>query len=230
MSLPSGYTQLEYIKSTGTQYIDTGFSSTQGWRAKLEYMFNDPSSNPAAVIGDLYGTGGTYWRAFVLTTGGQWQLGYYNTYAIAGSVAAGAKYEIEASTVSGNGYLKVDGTTIIFNDTTTYSPHSAINTYLFAVNYSDSLVLGSGGRLYWCNLYDHNDVLVREFVPAKRRSDNAIGLYDNVEGKFYVNAGTGAFTAGPVVASPSIFVNIDGIWKPINHIYVNINNIWQKST
>ena len=37
---------------------------------------------------------------------------------------------------------------------------------------------------------------IRSFVPCYRKSDNAIGLYDTVEGAFYTNAGTGAFTKG----------------------------------
>ena len=77
-------------------------------------------------------------------------------------------------------------------------------------------------------IYD-NGTIVRNYIPCQTTSGE-IGLWDSLNKMFYRNAGTGTFTAGPAVASPSIFVNIDGIWKQINHIYVNINNIWQKST
>ena len=40
-------------------------------------------------------------------------------------------------------------------------------------------------------------------MPAKRKSDNVLGLLDLANGKFYANAGTGTFTAGPVVATTS---------------------------
>lgn len=202
--VPDGYTQLEYIQSTGTQYIDTKFGNTQGWKVKLSYMFNDPSSGTHTIIGDLYNSGGTYWRTYALASQGKWSLGFYSNYASTGSVLAGVKYEIEARTVSGNGYLNVDGNTI-FSYTTTYSAHPSTNTYLFAINFDDATDMGSGGRLYECKLYDHNDVLVREYIPVKRLSDNAIGLYDKVESKFYSNSGTGVFTAGAEVPQ-----NIDG--------------------
>ena len=103
------------------------------------------------------------------------------------------------------------------------------NLLLFATNTAGSADSQRGTmKLYSCQIYD-NDTLVRDYVPCQK-PDGTIGLWDDVNSVFYGNAGTGTFTAGPVVASPSIFVNIDGIWKPINHIYVNINNIWQKST
>ena len=38
--------------------------------------------------------------------------------------------------------------------------------------------------------------LVRDFIPCVRRSDDAPGLYDQVEGKFYGNSGTGRLFAG----------------------------------
>ena len=42
MSLPSGYKRLEYIQSSGTQYIDTGFKPNQDTRVVMEI---DPSDN-----------------------------------------------------------------------------------------------------------------------------------------------------------------------------------------
>ena len=43
MSLPSGYTQLEYIESTGTQYISTGITPTENTKVVIE--FNSSSSS-----------------------------------------------------------------------------------------------------------------------------------------------------------------------------------------
>ena len=36
MSIPSGYKRLEYIKSSGTQYIDTGFKPNQNTRVVMD--------------------------------------------------------------------------------------------------------------------------------------------------------------------------------------------------
>ena len=53
------------------------------------------------------------------------------------------------------------------------------------------------GRIYYCKITDKStNTLVRNFVPVRRVSDNVLGLYDRVEGKFYKNKGTGNFTGG----------------------------------
>ena len=53
------------------------------------------------------------------------------------------------------------------------------------------------GDIYSFKVYD-NDVLIRDFIPVKTL-ENQIGLWDLVEDKFYGNAGTGAFVAGPEI-------------------------------
>ena len=50
--LPSGYTELEYIQSSGTQYIDTGFKPNQDTRVVGDMQFMDNTSgNPASLFG-----------------------------------------------------------------------------------------------------------------------------------------------------------------------------------
>lgn len=58
-------------------------------------------------------------------------------------------------------------------------------------------------KLYAFTIAD-NDTLVRNFIPAKRNSDNAIGMYDTVTGTFYTNSGTGDFVAGAAIANKTI--------------------------
>ena len=48
MSLPSGYSELEYIQSSGTQYIDTGFKPNQDTRVLMDFEFM--GSNPTNAI------------------------------------------------------------------------------------------------------------------------------------------------------------------------------------
>ena len=51
MSLPSGYRQLEYIQSTGTQYIVTGYASSSGFIADIKLSITSFSSGYQCIIG-----------------------------------------------------------------------------------------------------------------------------------------------------------------------------------
>ena len=50
-------------------------------------------------------------------------------------------------------------------------------------------------NLYYALIYDGNN-LIRQFIPAKRKSDNVVGLYDLVNDTFYTNAGSYNFDYG----------------------------------
>ena len=51
MSLPSGYTRLEYIESTGTQYVDTGFRPNQDSRVICDYQLTSSASGQTPFMG-----------------------------------------------------------------------------------------------------------------------------------------------------------------------------------
>jgi hypothetical protein len=61
-----------------------------------------------------------------------------------------------------------------------------------------STVTKSYSRIYYFDTYD-NGVCIQKLVPAKRLSDNVLGLYDIITRTFLTNAGTGDFVAGPTL-------------------------------
>ena len=64
--LPEGYTQIEYIEGTGTQYIDTGYYGTQNSGAYIRFAITDQSSDGSArVFGTRNGTSGTGAFSFI---------------------------------------------------------------------------------------------------------------------------------------------------------------------
>ena len=44
-------------------------------------------------------------------------------------------------------------------------------------------------------MYDTNNNLIRNFIPALRQSDNVVGVLDLVGNVFYENMGAGKFTS-----------------------------------
>ena len=222
MGLPSGYKRLEYIQSTGTQYIDTGFKPNQNSR----------------VVADFQLTASGVWQSVF----GAWKYtsDYVDSFVFLATSSNFFRTDFGADRVSFSSSLSTLNRHIVDHNKTSVTLDSTTVSHrsqTFSSSYNLNIFAGNTGgtasefakmKLYSCKIYD-NGTLIRDYIPCQTTAGE-IGLWDDVNGVFYGNAGTGTFTAGPVVASPSIFVNINGIWKPINHIYVNINNIWQKST
>ena len=78
-------------------------------------------------------------------------------------------------------------------------------------------------RLYAFKLYD-NGVLVRNYVPCYRKSDNVVGLYDTVNNKFYINKGSGTFKYGALLPSeyqPVEYIESDGSISALDYILIH---------
>lgn len=205
MSLPSGYTQLGYIQSSGTQYIDTGIV---------------PKNN-TRVDADCDITYGTDW---VMILGSydtnkyfSWWANGAKIYAYYGTSNKNVAGENGKQTLSANKNIWTAGNSVMSFSEGSFTANFSI--YLFSVhnggNYSKASM-----KLYSCQIYD-NGTLVRDFIPCKNPS-GAIGLYDTVNSQFYANSGTGTFIAGPEVKLGGIYVKVDGVWKKVNNVSVNV--------
>lgn len=89
-----------------------------------------------------------------------------------------------------------DGTSNSMNSSSSSSGNCGYKIKLFSgggASYSNSYYFI--GRFFYFAQY-RNEVLLSKVVPAKRKSDNIIGLYDEVNRVFYTNAGSGSFTEG----------------------------------
>lgn len=198
MSLPKGYVRLEYLQSSGTQYVNTGVSASSGFVVEMEFI-------PVSFDGyydTLIGTesSASPWNCnWVRFNENYWELGVYDAFSNTEPPTVGTRYKIVASTVKGSGYLKVNGTQIITQNNS--NGRASTSLYLFANNKAGTATDHAPVKCYSCKITVGGS-LVRDYVPMKRISDNALGLYDLVNDKFYTNAGTGTFTAGPVIVEP----------------------------
>ncbi len=186
-SLPTGYTQLEYIESTGTQYFDTGVYPSDTLNYDIEFEIK--SETPAEIFGASRGAGVEY------------QLNRYSGgYVCTGSYAYYIAISLNAyqrAILNGTEY-KIYSKSALLNSSTvdrTGAENINLSIFMFAGNRYGVAGEFSETKMYSCKFYDGN-VLVRNFIPAKRESDNVVGMYDVVEDKFYTNAGSGTFTAG----------------------------------
>lgn len=195
MSLPSGYKRLEYIQSSGKQWTDTGFKPTGATKVVIDFQMVSQGSSQQGVFGSRPGTSG---RFTVFTGYGTADLQVdYNTeqtLASVGSSITGLNVN-SRTTLEVSNSLVINGTTVKTVSATSFT--STYNLFLFANNNAGKAQLPGILKLYSCQIYD-NGTLVRDFIPCKN-TGGAVGLWDDVNSVFYGNAGTGTFTAGPVV-------------------------------
>ena len=182
--LPSTFQQVEYIESTGTQYINTGVSGECSWEVKLQ--FKQIETKTQIIMGRSDNAG--YWfGALPSRSGGYYGFGNDNASSILATSLAVAKINTHNDAISGT----VNEQTI----PTRYTVSTTISYRYHLFNAPTDFNYPSYAKLYSCKTYVNN-ILVRDFVPCYRKSDNVIGLYDLVNDVFYTNAGSGTFIKG----------------------------------
>ena len=187
--LPSGYTEREYIQSSGTQYINTGLTANGNTCVEIDFSFN----NAGAPFG-CWDSGSTNKFIPLFGVGGK----VYVSYGTQQKQVAGSWYDRTFVKFDKNVFSVNGGAIATFN----YESFQSTNTmYLFAWNNAGSVANHATMYLYSCKIYD-NGTLVRDFVPCTNASGTA-GLYDLVNSQFYGNAGSGTLTAGPAASKLS---------------------------
>jgi hypothetical protein len=188
---PSEYIKLNYIQSTGGQYIDTEFIPDNNTSVEIQFLFN--------VVGDgqnrgVFGTRvAATSKSFCLISSNSAQL--YSGY---GTTNTNTYLRFNAHTIYT--VKKQKNITIMDNEIITTASNQIFTCpyalVLFAIrNGNVTPAFNSNMNLYYCKIWD-GDTLVREFIPCQRISDSAVGLYDKVYGVFYENKGYGEFLGG----------------------------------
>lgn len=203
--LPNGYTQLEYIKSNGTQYINTGFKPTSNTKVVINieplevpsilafFGTRDSSSPTSSLAYNAWATNTTHI-----------QSDYFGSSILSNETNILTKGIIDKNKNILTGY----GQTI--TNTASTGKECSYSLFLLACNDMGTAKYYLKSILYSCKIYD-NGTLIRDFIPVKRISDNEYGLWDKVTKAFYPNSGTGAFTGGPTITL-SGWHKIKGVW------------------
>lgn len=214
MSIPRGYRRIEYLESTGTQWVDTGvLPVASAQRVVLAGEFVTVGSNNR-FLGSYNGST----RSFTGQSGGSAKtcgIGQGSADIFPSgfpSITAGMAFAMDLTAGDGAYSYAVNGVTA--SGAYSGSRANGVTMGLFAMKYSSGTtspewVYDGTMRVRSCQIYT-GDTLVRSFIPCKNASGEA-GLWDNVEGVFYANAGTGSFVAGPELATPNDYAGIDSL-------------------
>ena len=189
MSFEKKYTPVEYLESTGTQYIDTNYKPNGNTIIELKYQ--TPTQN--TVQQGIFGARDSGNNRFTLFTGIV-KNGFQADYAMSGSLS---NYNQNIPGVDGTAInvIKMSNSfTINNNDIKKISKEifqNSRNMYLFANNNNRIAQLPMKGYIWYFKIYE-GDILVRDYIPVLDLSNRPC-LYDKVEDKFYYNQGSGEF-------------------------------------
>lgn len=186
----SDYQEVEYIESTGTQYIDTGYIPNGNLDIKLKYRLTKIPATIAENVCLL----GSYKTNEVLAIR-YYSQGWYFYYG--NSIYENARgiesIDLLTHTMDINkNILYIDNNNIVEVPAATFTGYSLT---LFGQHNSASVGRLSSARIYSMSIKE-SDVLVCDFVPCYHKVSGEIGLYDKVNNRFYKNEGDGTFLKG----------------------------------
>ena len=210
--IPSDYVELEYIETSGSQYIDTGIDRPDQNAMKVDAeiaaldgiadyaplicasALNDDNTENAKCYGVwVWPNSGKKWSVFV---NGKRRDS-------SASVSIGQKINLVATWSSSAMTLQVDGVSKLnqersFGSSGTYSTMSIPG---WKCGRTMRNLSGAKFRIYSFKIYKPSNTLVRDYVPVRRKSDGAVGLYDRKNGTFSPSATETPFIEGNELGS-----------------------------
>lgn len=193
------YTKLEYIESTGAQYIDTGITP-RATKLQVNFKMQSLTNEYQSFFGAVDTPSRIGYRVYRQEST---SLFYFQAGTGYHSVVTNLNNPIECQTTINNGgdaTFVVNGmtTSVDGNFNTQFDTNMMIFTSSFGNNGS---ITGTGAFKLWSFQIIKDDEEKFNGVPARRNSDNVLGVYDTVSQTFFTNAGTGEFIAGPEVGN-----------------------------
>lgn len=182
-------TEVEYLESTGTQWIDTGIKRNIDDEFFVDFQF--PNLTQSQIHSTVYGyeiesTNRLIFRKFV-------NFGFY------GFTPTGF-LEISNFDTARHQCLAQPGTGYVFDGivkSNAYKNNSAnINMFLFACAISETEANAFGEVRIFAYYQKRNGNKIIDLIPVLDREMRP-AMYDRVTGKLFYNKGTGEFIVGP---------------------------------
>lgn len=201
--LPNEYKQVEYIESTGTQWIDTLISANRIKEIDVKFNIKKTNDHQGIVGGGYASTNNTFQVIYNYSANrinARW--GEYTT---------GIDYDENIHTV------KLSQENVLIDDKVQGSG-TAVNdnrTVILFARHTDNMGEGiqnySKCKIYYCKIYETNGT-IHEYIPCFSTSNNKPGLYDIINNAFYTNASTNGndFDIGNQVINANIVKYFNG--------------------
>lgn len=195
-TLPTGYTRMLCLVSSGTQYIDTGLYTKANQEYYIQFRCGSGGQN---IFGNNLATGcGCYIQVNNTTIYYRFGLANYIT-------SSNTPFRDDGLNLLRDFKCNIDGLwwaderptgyTLVNPITgSTVTEDSTIHNILFGRTTGTNARQLSTVKIYHFKCVE-GGTTVRDMYPAKRDSDSVLGMYDVANNVFYTNNGSGTFTA-----------------------------------
>ena len=204
--LPKGYVELEYLQSSGSQYIDTGIATDGKYTisCRLQVASTGAVWGRACTPPHAEYTGGQSWARFLSPNDSNKGLWFYYNYvgsAFSNNASKPPMWDISKPhdwvAVEGGKTVMLDGESVTlgnqFNYTVIVTNPDKRTHYIFATN--GEYIYGTGKasmKLYRFTMIDGRGNTVFDGVPVLN-ADGEAGILDRVSKRFLSNDGDGTF-------------------------------------
>ncbi len=201
---PTGGTYpLAYIRSTGTQHINTGIYPDPHTAVSMSFLLDDTDSRQQRTFGVGDNTNGFVFASYI-NGNGLWAWAakdHFGNWTSTGNLVLHRRATITLDAHNNLYKLEQEGLedyTGALTSVASVNGHqtltSSLPLLLLAYNKTDGTVTGYGKMRVYSSTVSLTNNLVRNFTPYVQAGE--AGLMETVHNQFYANAGTGAFIAG----------------------------------
>ena len=199
-SIKGYYAELEYIESTGTQYIDTGVCLSNNHSVEISFQMTTTRQKRTGIFGGLCNANtvsseSDYGRYGMLThyNNAYYEAGYGKTNVVQN---VGTQNLNKCLFYQNKNKIYMDGTLVKTFSAATF--RMGLSAYLGSFRYTT--YSPSKAKYYYAKFWD-GDTLVRDLIPVLDWNMKPC-MYDKVTGTKFYNEGTGEFKYG-VLSTPS---------------------------
>lgn len=177
--------ELDYLKSTGVQYIDTGFIANQDTKVEMKYKMSQSKelmTSAVPIFGSrTNGTKNAYY--FAIEKNGRLFFNYNTKYQYTTSINDLNEHII----LYDKNYIYLDSnsiTSLLYNNFS-----CPANMLLFGASVDGFIKLSSYLSIYYTKIWDNN-TLIRDFIPVLK--DGIPCMFDRVNNEYYYNEASNA--------------------------------------
>lgn len=190
------YDFLETADSSNDTYLDTGFIPNQDTRLVMEIKKIANTETYHQFIFCSRNSPKPSYGIIKVQNSNIWRDDYANSSVNVSNALNGGASLTQRMLIDKNKNYTNMGNCGVSHTYTNFTLNNTLVLY-GAHQKNSELLMDIDMSLYWCRIYD-NGVLIRNYYPAQRKTDNAVGLYDFVNSTFTLPV-SGTLTAGTVI-------------------------------